>query len=257
MGQDILDYFSPKNNIIGLISVPHAGEWIPHQFKKWLTTDKKILMQDADYRVHHLLDISLLNQEGIGVIVSHVARVCVDLNRCAESSVLHWKKNTLGEEVVIKKIDKNQENRIIEGFYRPYFDYLKSKISSGSAIVPLIDLHSMPSIATSYHLSKNPNQSKERPDICLSDLNGKTCPKQVMESFSREFKKLGYNTSINYPYTGGHITQFIGEFNNANIQMEINRSLYMDEKNKTLKKSLGKLKKDITYLCLWFFKRFI
>jgi N-formylglutamate amidohydrolase len=44
----------------------------------------------------------------------------------------------------------------------------------------------------------------------------------------------GHESSLNDPYVGGFVTEYVDQFRTNNIQIEINRSIYMDETSKEL-----------------------
>jgi N-formylglutamate amidohydrolase len=107
----------------------------------------------------------------------------------------------------------------------------------------------MPSRATGYHLKKNPNQDTgRRKDFCLSNLNGMSCQKSYITGFKEGLELQDYKVSINDPYFGGYVTQFMDDnFRGNVIQCEINRDIYMDENEKKMleKKVIENDKKNL------------
>ena len=171
---------------------------------------------------------------GVAVIRANIHRVAIDINRSEERTVLCWKKNTHGLELVTHEPDALETKLFIEKYHKTYFDALTDLINrsveKSRKVVPVIDLHSMPSKPTEYHLQINPDQKMERPGICLTDLNGKSCIPEYIELLEKEFNERGLNPAINDPYLGGYVTQFVDKFNANVVQIEINRDIYMDEK---------------------------
>jgi N-formylglutamate amidohydrolase len=92
----------------------------------------------------------------------------------------------------------------------------------------------MPSRPTEYHMKQNPNQKMHRPDFCISDRKGKTAKPDFINFFRDQLVLSGHESSLNDPYVGGYITEYVDQFRTNNIQIEINRSIYMDETTKTL-----------------------
>ncbi len=235
----LFDYYAPLGSQYrGLLSIPHSGENIPSEFTDFLSGDLRAYKEDVDFKVNELVDIEALQQAGVAVLVAHVHRICVDLNRAENNCVLFWKDNTQGKKLVVKDPSPLEAERFIEVFYRPYYEILKSAIQDlekrKQAPVSMIDLHSMPSRPTDYHLKQNPLQKMHRPDFCLSDRKGKTCEAQFIEFFQRELTARGHESSLNDPYVGGFVTEYVDQFRTNNIQIEINRSIYMDEGTKEL-----------------------
>ena len=235
----LFSYHSPLGTkVLGLVSIPHSGEDIPPVFESFLSGDLEAYREDIDFRVNELVDIPELQKAGIGVLVSHVHRICVDLNRDESNCVLFWKKNT--KEKTLVKLDPDVETvrSFVETFHRPYYEIMRSFLTDlrrkNPAHANFIDLHSMPSTASAYHMKMNPNQKQRRPDFCLSDFRGKTCIPEFIGEFQKKFQSAGFDASINDPYVGGNVTQWADALATNNIQIEINRALYMDEVTKEL-----------------------
>jgi N-formylglutamate amidohydrolase len=231
----IFNYYPPKGEYIGLISIPHSGVVIPDEFKQYLHTNNDFLMQDVDFGVHELVNIEQLQMAGIGVLKSNISRVAIDLNRPEEKCLLNWKKNSHGVEIVIGEEPSAQtQAKLVGSFYLPYFEMLKAlvnELKSKMNTASFVDLHSMPSKATAYHLAITPKQNPNRPDFCISDQKGRTCHPNYIQSISEDLSKSFGKVTNNDPYFGGHITVEMDRLfpDDNNIQIEINRKLYMDE----------------------------
>lgn len=250
-----------KKAPIGLISIPHSGEWIPEELLPYLTDDMRACQEDVDYKVNELIDIEKLGGAGIHVLVANVHRVASDLNRSQDQAILHWKNNTKGVPLV-KNLPNQEEIKLLElKYHAPYFDLLKDlfeelKRKAKGDKVSFIDLHSMPSKPTAHHLKQNPNQPMNRPDFCLSDLKGQSCTTKYMENLSKLFQEANLNAKINDPYFGGYVTKFAHSFSFVNaIQIETNRPIYMDEKSKSLiMEKVKPLKEKLTDLLIKHFE---
>lgn len=258
----LFDYYAPLGaSYRGILSIPHSGENIPQVFLPYLSGDEKAYKEDVDYKVNELVDISALQSAGIAVLVAHVHRICVDLNRAESNCILFWKDNTQGKKLVTTDPSKEEVERFIEVYHRPYFEILKATIQDlekrKGGLVSMIDLHSMPSRPTEYHMKQNPNQKLHRPEFCLSDRKGKTCEPEFISFFHNELSSLGYESTFNDPYVGGFVTEFVDQFRTNNIQIEINRSIYMDENTKELvSEKVSKLKTMLTEVLIKGFKKF-
>lgn len=235
----------------GLVSIPHSGEDVPEAFREFLTPDARAMQEDVDFKVNELVDIPALQAAGIGVLVAHVHRVCVDLNRAEENCILFWKENTKGVPLVLKGPSPSQAQEFLQRYHRSYFELLSSLIleleRALSGKVPVVDLHSMPSAPTAYHMKQNPNQKSHRADFCISDQRGKTCSPEFIEAFVQNLRGQGYEVAVNDPYVGGYVTTFVDRYRTNNIQIEINRRIYMDETDKRLvKNKVADLKPKLT-----------
>jgi N-formylglutamate deformylase len=258
----LFDYYAPLGpSYRGLLSIPHSGENIPKAFEEFLSGDLRAYKEDVDFKVNELVDIEALQKEGIAVLVAHVHRICVDLNRAETNCVLFWKDNTQGKKLVVKDPSLAETEKFIEIYHRPYYEILKASLQElekrKKGPVSMIDLHSMPSRPTDYHMKQNPNQKMHRADFCLSDRKGKTCGPQFITFFQDELIKGGYTSVLNDPYVGGFVTEYVDQFRTNNIQIEINRSIYMDEQSKELvPEKVAHLKPLLTQVLIRGFEKF-
>lgn len=262
----LFNYYAPKGTLKGVLSIPHSGEHIPEEFHEFIEGSTTELMQDLDFRVHELVDIEKLNLAGIAVIKSNISRITVDLNRSPEKTLFAWKKNSRGV-AIIKSSPNDQKSRdLITTFYAPYFEMLKAilyQLDTLTKVPTTIDLHSMPSKATAYHLNITPEQPLIRPSFCVSDKSGLTCTPDFIESMTTKLKDFYPDSTINMPYYGGYLTEFVHEVlpHGNNIQIEISRGLYMDEdKIELWDDKVTNLKKNLTESLLYqyekYFKKF-
>jgi N-formylglutamate amidohydrolase len=258
----LFDYYAPLGpSYRGVLSIPHSGEVIPDVFLPYLSGDEKAYKEDVDYKVNELVDIPALQSAGVAVLVAHVHRICVDLNRAESNCILFWKDNTQGKKLVTKDPTPEETERFIEIYHRPYFEILKATLQDlekrKGGLVSMVDLHSMPSKPTEYHMKQNPHQKLHRPDFCISDRKGKTCRPDFIEFFHEQLTKKGHESSFNNPYIGGYVTEFVDQFRTNNIQIEINRSIYMSEKDKNLtQEKVIKLKPLLTEVLIQGFEKF-
>jgi len=146
---------------------------------------------------------------------------------------------TENEKIYRKKLTFAEAKARIERYYFPYHLALEKLIATareqfGQAI--LIDCHSMPSSAVTPIMINN---RRKKPDIILGDRYGTSCNNALLDHLEYLFDNTGLNTTRNKPYAGGFITCTYGQPAQSvhAIQIEINRSLYMDEK--TIRKTAG------------------
>lgn len=123
-----------------------------------------------------------------------------------------------------------EAKRRVKALYEPYHGELarlmqQTRATFGAAL--LIDCHSMPSSAGTLSLRSR----RRRPDIVLGDRYGSACAPGIVDCLETLLSRLGYVVVRNKPYAGGYITQAYGQPDHGlqAIQIEINRSLYVDE----------------------------
>ena len=258
----IFTYYPPKGKFIGAVSIRHSGETIPEVFKEYLIDDFATLSRDVDTAVDQLVEIERLNEAGIAVIKANIHRACIDLNRPKETAALNWKQNSHGVEIVKKELSDSDRALLTQKYYAPYYEMLKAllnELKRDHKRPSFIDLHSMPSTPTQYHLNITPNQDMERPDFCVSDIEGKSCEKSFIDFVSDELSKTYNKVYQNKPYYGGHVTRHIdATFPEANnIQIEIKRGIYLKEAERVLNMELvAKLKPILTDALIATFEKF-
>lgn len=86
----------------------------------------------------------------------------------------------------------------------------------------LLDLHSMP-------------DAPDVADFVLGDRHGTSCAGPIVDKVQQTLQGLGFSTARNMPFAGGYITQHYGRPHESRhaLQIEIRRSLYMDEATHT------------------------
>lgn len=115
----------------------------------------------------------------------------------------------------------------IESIYKPYHAALRRLLAQthvrfGGAV--LVDCHSMPSAVRGQ-------DPRSRADFVLGDRYGTSAARALVEHAADILVDLGYTVAINKPYAGGFITEHYGRPAKGlhALQIEVNRSLYMDE----------------------------
>ena len=259
---NLFDFYATAVKPIGFLSIPHSGLTIPDEFNQYLVQDVKARNRDVDFAVDELVDIPTLQKMGVIVLVSRIHRICIDLNRDEKICLLNWKQNSHGQQLVIKGPEDSETQSLVGKYYLPYYQMIKSAIENLNTIykkVSVIDLHSMPSKPTSYHLKINQTQKMYRPDFCVSDISGQSCEKPFIDYACKQLKHFAQGeVTQNDPYFGGHVTRHINatfDYTN-NIQIEINRALYMDEDKIELSPEHIQLRSNLTHALVNIFQKF-
>ncbi|PCJ90296.1 MAG: N-formylglutamate amidohydrolase [Hyphomicrobiales bacterium] len=160
--------------------------------------------------------------------------------------------------IYASKLDTDDALARIELIYRPYHDTLRHLLASTHTRFNkafLIDCHSMPSqtrpsqTGTSQIGSgqagsaKRSFYQKRRPDFILGDRYGTSCRNDVVDHAVKLLRGAGFVVTKNRPYAGGFITEHYGRPQRQlhALQIEINRSLYMDEDTLELHDGFPKL----------------
>ena len=135
-----------------------------------------------------------------------------------------------GEDIYRGRIDFADARHRIEQVYMPYHRALSAlvgEVMNKAGEVLLVDCHSMPASATA-HVAPPASRSV---DVVLGDRFGAACGEDVTAFAEERLAARGLRVLRNKPYAGGFITQNHGAPHRGQhaLQVEINRSLYMDE----------------------------
>jgi N-formylglutamate amidohydrolase len=85
-------------------------------------------------------------------------------------------------------------------------------------------------------------------DFCLGDRDGTTCPPAFTRAISNFLENMGYSVAINDPFKGVTlIRQYAAPaLGRHALQIEINKSLYMNEETGKKNKNFEKIQSDIS-----------
>ena len=113
----------------------------------------------------------------------------------------------------------------IAALHRPYHECLTGLLERARArfgLAILIDCHSMPSASTDVAGC----------DIVLGDRFGSSAAAWIVDRLEQSLRGRGLIVRRNKPYAGGYIAEHYGAPQQGRhaVQIEINRALYMDEK---------------------------
>ena len=152
-----------------------------------------------------------------------------------------------GQEIYARKLTFEEARERIEAAHRPYHETLaglldEAKTAHGIAI--LIDWHSMPSAAAAQA------RSGKGCDMVLGDRFGAACSPLLTRLVEQTLEAMGYRTVRNAPYAGGYTTEHYGRPIKGvhALQIEINRSLYLDEATTEPTEGLARLADDVERL---------
>ena len=122
--------------------------------------------------------------------------------------------------------DPDLIDRLIREHYQPYHDEIRAATDRQDILLGL-DCHSM--AAEAPPIEAEPG--RPRPLICLANAHGRACPMAHLETlatcFRETFDLRTDQITLNEPFSGGYITRAYGRHPIPWIQIEINRSLYL------------------------------
>lgn len=248
---------------------PHSGNCYPQRLMAMSRLDHRQIRRSEDCFVDELFAGCI--PLGAPMLCAHFPRAYLDVNREAWeldprmfSDALPPFVNTrstrvagglgtvprlVGEglEIYAGRLPFAEAAHRVEQVYKPYHDTLRQLLANtyhGFGFGVLIDCHSMPG-------SIKIADTGMRPDFIIGDRFGTSASASLSEAAINLLSAMGYKVAHNKPYAGGYITEHYGRPAQRlhAIQIEVNRSLYMDEAR--LERSVGfnALVEDLTQFC--------
>jgi len=255
----IVDEFDPPftvtepsaQTIPFVFNVPHAGAVYPAAFLAASRLDAMALRRSEDAFVDELF--GAVTDLGAPLMTARFPRAYLDLNREPyelDSRMFDGRlppfANTRsmrvagglgtvprivadGQEIYRSRLPVDEALHRIEWLYKPYHRALRLLVRRTAQIfghAVLIDCHSMPSTSLS-------REDGGKADFVLGDRYGTSCAGLLTDLVEVALRCHGYSVVRNKPYAGGFITEHYGEpaLGRHALQIEISRSLYMDERS--------------------------
>ncbi len=243
-----MDHFTVREPERGetplVVEVPHAGTFVPPAYLATLRAPTYSIGRDADLFVDRLYDEAPL--EGATLLVAHVSRYVVDLNRGEQdvdsetvegvaSSVratrgLVWRLTGDGDPVHTRRLTQDELQARLEDVYRPYHTALNAALARkverfGHAV--LLAAHSMPSAGRGAGASSTAG----RADVVPGSRGRTTADARYIDLVDDHARDAGFSVRHDDPYRGGFSTAHYGRPLDGvhAIQVELARRLYMDE----------------------------
>lgn len=216
-----------------LISIPHGGTLVPDELKPYVSINKYDLFNDSDAFTREIYNIG----ENAEIVISaNTARAFIDLNRekddCPPENTDGVVKTLTCFNKPVYKNDFTWDDEltkiIVENYYEPYHKLIGKSVHD-SGVQLALDCHSMAAVGPQIA----PDAGKTRDAlICLGNVNGQSCSDKKVEHladcFRTAFSLKNEEVKINNPFSGGYITRKYGMKPIPWIQVEMNRSLYLD-----------------------------
>jgi len=242
---------------------PHSGREYPPALLAAARLDAHNLRRSEDSFVEELFGAA--PGEGAPLLSARFPRVWCDVNRepweldptMFDGPLPHWVNSASvrvgaglgtiarvvanGEAVYRRKLSFAEAEDRVRTAWQPYHAALARLIEEtrarfGAAL--LIDCHSMPA---------HPAQGAAAPDFVLGDAHGTACAPRATRLLEELLSDLGYRVRRNDPYAGGYVTRHYGRPREGQhaLQIEIARSLYMDEALIERNGGFARLRRDL------------
>ena len=228
---------------------PHSGREYSWSFVRQTILDERTLRSSEDAFVDKLFDAAPAH--GAPLLTAIAPRAWIDVNRSSEEldpalidgvgKTAHNPRVSSGLGVVPRvvangrsiyrgKISHADAKSRINEFGHPWHDALTTLMDDSIALFDeaiLVDCHSMPHEA----IESISHPRGTRPEIVLGDRFGAAAASDVVDRIEAALTAAGLRVARNAPFAGAFVTQNHGRpaRNRHVVQMEIDRSLYMNE----------------------------
>lgn len=232
-----------------VVASPHSGADYPKSLLKQSILDSHEIRSSEDAFVDALF--SAAPGLGMAFLAAQRPRAYVDLNRSAQEmdpalveDVAKRGQNprvasglgviprvvAQGKAIYRGKISLEEAEKRLNEVWFPYHRQLQLLLDQAHArcgCAVLLDCHSMPREALEHTGSRD----RDRPQIVLGDRFGAAASGEIVDLVEGAFAAQGFVVARNSPFAGAYITQTYGRPSRGQhaIQVEIDRSLYMDE----------------------------
>jgi len=257
---------APARQTVPLVlSSPHSGRRYSADFIASARLDEHTLRRSEDSYVDELFAAA----PGLGapLIAATFPRAFCDVNRepweldpCMfEDALPNWVNTTSarvgaglgtiarvvanGEAIYGIRLRFAEAERRVQHYWQPYHDALARLIDETVArfgVCLLVDCHSMPAGATAGR--------RQPPDMVVGDAHGSACDAALVTIAESFLRHRQFRVLRNDPYAGGYVTRHYGRPRRGvhALQIEVARSLYMDETTLERRASFGRLQADLS-----------
>lgn len=250
MSTEVYRLFQPDRQSTSVIfASPHSGRDYPSGFITQSQLDRLGLRTSEDAFVDQLF--AAAPDFGAPLLSAQVPRAFLDLNRAPDEldpaliagapRAPHNPRISSGLGVIPRvvaggraiysgKLPLSEAEDRIRRYWHPYHAILRDLVERtqsqfGEAI--LIDCHSMPHEAIDGHS----RPGTPRPEVVLGDRFGAAASGLIVDRIEAAFAAAGLRVVRNTPFAGAFVAQSYGRPSSRRhvVQVEIDRSLYMDE----------------------------
>ncbi len=243
-------YRPARRDTCVVFASPHSGRDYPSSFLRQSVLDKHAIRSSEDAFVDELFRAA--PDHGAPLITAGMPRSYVDVNRSEDEldpALIQGVRRSghnprvasglgvvprvvaNGKAIYSGKITRLEADRRIEEYWRPYHGALKAELNEAHAMFGqaiLLDCHSMPHEA----MDSVAQSGMPRPDVVLGDRFGAAASELIVGMVEEALLSAGLTVTRNTPFAGAYVTQHYGRPSSGvhAIQIEIDRSLYMDER---------------------------
>ena len=244
------DLFLPQRQDTAVVfASPHSGRDYTGAFLAQSVLDERVIRSSEDAFVDKLF--AAVPHHGAPMIAARAPRAWIDLNRAPDeldpalidgigrgalnprvsSGLGVIPRVVAGARAIYRgKLTALEAETRIATHWHPYHGALqglirRTRLEFGQAL--LVDCHSMPHEAITSHT----RPGRPAPEVVLGDRYGTAAGADMMDGVEAAFVRSGFRVVRNNPFAGAYVSQAYGRPSVGQhvVQVEIDRSLYMDE----------------------------
>lgn len=221
-----------------ILHIPHASRVVPPEVRRsFALSDVELedeLTRMTDSFTHELFGVE---HKLARKIIFPVSRLVVDPERfvsdadepmAATGMGVVYTKTSNGHDLR-KHLSNPERTSLVAKYYKPHHEKLTTAVRDALAEYGrclIIDCHSF----ASSPLPHEPDQSRNRPDICIGTDEFHT-PAWLSALAAKLFRERGLRVELDRPFSGTLVPKAYYAKNRTvwSVMIETNRSLYMDE----------------------------
>lgn len=212
-----------------LLTVPHGGNVIPAMLKPYCSLSTRDLFDDSDAFTNEIYNLDKTVKK---ILIFPYYRACIDVSRSPDQIPPHFvdgviKQKTCYDKTVYKnRLSKKQISMLLKAYYYPFHNDIHNHLKDNTLRFAF-DCHTM----AEYGPPIAPDRGLKRPMINLGNNYNKSSElrhiKLLSKCFMDCFSLKREEVTINVPFAGGYITRNYGKLHVPWIQIELNRSYYL------------------------------
>lgn len=237
-----------------ILHIPHTSTAIPPKIRSsFLIGDEELkeeLLRMTDWYTDELFGSSIQAMR----IVFPVSRLVVDPERFIDDSEEPMAIRGMGAiytrtsqgNPLRSTLSESGRKALLIRYYEPHHRALEQaadRMLDQYQRCLIIDCHSFSSIP----LTHEPDQNPDRPQVCIG-IDEYHTPSWLVEAAQQAFDKQGFKTEINRPFSGSLVPLKFYHKNSKvlSIMVELNRSLYMDERTGVKNAAFDSIRSTVT-----------
>jgi N-formylglutamate deformylase len=242
-----------------IVHLPHDSADIPPQFREqFVLGDEELATELLAMTDAHTAAMFRGICAPENEIRAPVSRLLVDVERFADDALEVMASHGMGviythtsqKQSLRRPLSEGERSLLLREYYHTHHERFTGRVTDvlqkeGRALI--LDAHSFPEKPQPSSLDQN----QDRPEICLGTDTFHT-PPHVREAFVSAFAGEGFSVRVDAPYAGAIVpaAYYRQNVSVSSVMIEVNRMLYMNEKDGTRLSGFDSFAERIRNCCL-------